>query len=85
MTTSSGGGYLAESAGYLAMFLVTACLTVAGGLLFWAFFGIPRGEYARAPIQGPSEGVDGLCSLSFVPLSTPTISPSSSATSSYTE
>lgn len=58
---------------------MTACLTAAGGLLFWAFFGIPRREYARAAIQGPGEGVDRLCSLSFLPLRTPTTSPSSSA------
>lgn len=54
VTTNLGGGYIAESAGYLPLFLVTACLTAAGGLLFWAYFGAPRGLCSRALARGAS-------------------------------
>jgi len=54
MTTNLAGGYIIESAGYLTLFLATACLTAAGALLFRAYFGVPRGEYAQpAPSSGP--------------------------------
>jgi MFS family permease len=47
MVTSLGGGYLIESAGYPAMFLVTACATTAGALLFWARFEMGHGRGRR--------------------------------------
>jgi MFS family permease len=41
-----GGGYLITALGYSGLFLIGAGLTVAGALLFWAYFRVPRGELA---------------------------------------
>jgi len=41
-----GGGYLITALGYRSPFLAGAGLTVAGALLFWAYFRVPRGELA---------------------------------------
>jgi MFS family permease len=41
-----GGGYLITALGYPGLFLTGAGLTIAGGLLFWAYFRVPRGELA---------------------------------------
>jgi len=41
-----GGGYLITALGYRSLFLTGAGLTVAGALLFWAYFRVPRGELA---------------------------------------
>ena len=45
------GGYAIAVVGYRSLFLVAAGLTVAGALLFWLFFRVPRGEMARAPAE----------------------------------
>ncbi len=45
---SLGGGYIAAGLGYPTLFLTGAAVTVAGALLFWAYFRVPRGEFARA-------------------------------------
>jgi predicted MFS family arabinose efflux permease len=45
------GGYAIAVVGYRSLFLVAAGLTVAGALLFWFFFRVPRGEMARAPAE----------------------------------
>ena len=47
-TMSLGGGYLIAVLGYPSVFAGGALLTFAGALLFWAYFRIPRGEFARA-------------------------------------
>jgi MFS family permease len=39
-----GGGYLITALGYRRLFLTGAGITTAGVLLFWATFGVPRGE-----------------------------------------
>ena len=44
-----GGGYLAAALGYRSLFLTGASVTAAGALLFWTYFRIPRGEFARRP------------------------------------
>jgi len=41
-----GGGYLITALGYHSPFLTGAGLTAAGALLFWAYFRVPRGEFA---------------------------------------
>jgi MFS family permease len=43
-----GGGYAIVALGYPAIFLTSAGLTAAGGLVFWSCFRVPRGELARA-------------------------------------
>ena len=50
-----GGGYLIVAMGYRTLFLVSAGLTLAGALLFFAYFRIPRGALARPPL---AEAVD---------------------------
>ena len=44
---SLAGGYGVGAVGFRGMFLLSAALTVAGALLFWAYFRVPRGELAR--------------------------------------
>jgi MFS family permease len=44
--TAFGGGYIITALGYRSLFLTGAGLTVAGALLFWAYFRVPRGELA---------------------------------------
>jgi predicted MFS family arabinose efflux permease len=41
------GGYAIVALGYLALFLVAAGLMAAGGAIFWFWFRVPRGEFAR--------------------------------------
>lgn len=41
------GGYGIVALGYPALFLLAAGLSVAGGLLFWFYFRVPRGEMAK--------------------------------------
>jgi MFS family permease len=43
-----GGGYLIIALSYSSLFLTGAGLTIAGTLLFWAYFRVPRGEFARS-------------------------------------
>ena len=45
---SLGGGFMIARLGYQALFLASAGLTALGTMLFWAYFRIPRGEFARA-------------------------------------
>ena len=42
-----GGGFLASSVGYQALFLTAGTAVTASGLLFWFYFRVPRGEYAK--------------------------------------
>jgi len=48
---SIGGGYVIATWGYRSLFLMGACLTTLGALLFWAIFRVPRGEFARSTRQ----------------------------------
>lgn len=41
-----GGGYLIVRLGYRPLFLTGALLTALGALIFWRYFGAPRGELA---------------------------------------
>jgi predicted MFS family arabinose efflux permease len=41
------GGFIITSLGYSSLFLAGAGITAAGVLLFWAYFRVPRGEFAR--------------------------------------
>ena len=50
--TALGGGYVIAALGYRSLFLMGAGLTVAGVLLFWAYFRVPRGELARRSAPG---------------------------------
>jgi predicted MFS family arabinose efflux permease len=50
--TALGGGHLITALGYRCLFLMGAGLTVAGVLLFWAYFRVPRGELARRSTPG---------------------------------
>jgi MFS family permease len=45
------GGHLIVSSGYTALFLAGAGLTTIGALVFWAYFRVPRGEYARLALD----------------------------------
>jgi MFS family permease len=44
---SLGGGYLIAALGYPALFLGSGAATLVGAFFFWAFFRVPRGEYAH--------------------------------------
>ena len=44
-----GGGYIVTSLGYRSLFLTGAVVSLSGGLLFWIFFRVPRGELADYP------------------------------------
>jgi MFS family permease len=41
-----GGGYAVATLGFRGVFLIGAALSVAGALLFWGYFRVPRGELA---------------------------------------
>jgi MFS family permease len=43
-----GGGYLIPAMGYRGLFLTAAGMGAASTLLFWSYFRVPRGEYARS-------------------------------------
>lgn len=45
---SLGGGYLIPLIGYNNLFLGGAGFVLLGALIFWSYFHVPRGEYARA-------------------------------------
>lgn len=47
---SLSGGYLIPILGYPVLCGLAAGLLVVGTVIFWAYFRIPRGEYARAEI-----------------------------------
>lgn len=44
-----GGGYMVAFWSFKSLFLAAAALTAVGGLLFWYYFRVPRGEYANGP------------------------------------
>jgi MFS family permease len=48
---SLAGGYAIAAYGYRAVFLVAVGLTASGGLVFWACFRVPRGEFAQQPLS----------------------------------
>ena len=50
-TMALGGGYIVPILGYRGLFLVSAGLVTTSALLFWLYFRIPRGEYARPQIR----------------------------------
>ena len=50
-----GGGYLITALGYRSLFLTGAGLTVAGALLFWGYFRVPRGELASHPASSTAD------------------------------
>ena len=45
------GGFAIAAVGYRTLFLAAAGLTVAGALIFWFSFRLPRGEMARAAAE----------------------------------
>jgi predicted MFS family arabinose efflux permease len=49
------GGFAIVAVGYRTLFLAAAGLTVAGALIFWFYFRVPRGEMAR-PAEGEGAG-----------------------------
>ena len=49
---SLAGGYAIVALGYRVVFLVAAGLVAAGGLLFFAYFRVPRGETFPPPPEG---------------------------------
>jgi MFS family permease len=48
------GGRIIATYSYSSYFLMAAGLTAAGGLFFWSYFRMPRGEYARHPAHEPA-------------------------------
>ena len=52
-TMALGGGYLIPLVGYRGVFFVAASLGTVSALLFWLYFRIPRGEYARPELGQP--------------------------------
>ena len=46
-----GGGYVIPALGYRSLCLMGAGLMAIGTVVFWAYFRVPRGEYARG--SGP--------------------------------
>jgi len=49
---ATAGGFLIHGLGYETLFLVSAALTLACALVFWAYFRVPRGELARRAVDG---------------------------------
>ena len=52
------GGYIATALGFPSLFLISAGLTAAGALLFWAYFRGPRGEPAPQ-LEASAQGCQG--------------------------
>ncbi len=48
------GGYMIPALGYDSLFLLCAGLTGVGTLVFWGYFRVPRGEYARRGTVEPA-------------------------------
>ncbi|MBV7339723.1 MFS transporter [Chloroflexi bacterium TSY] len=48
-----GGGYVIPVLGYAGLFLATAGFVAFGAALFWIYFRVPRGEYARLEYGQP--------------------------------
>jgi MFS family permease len=48
------GGYAVAALGYRFLFLVGAGLVMAGAVIFWAYFRVPRGELAQKPHDHPT-------------------------------
>jgi len=51
--TTLVGGYVITNLGYQRFFFAAAALTATGGILFWAYFRVPRGELAAEPATEP--------------------------------
>jgi MFS family permease len=49
------GGYAIASLGYRPLFLIGTVLAIAGALLFWFCFRVPRGELVRKPLPESGE------------------------------
>jgi hypothetical protein len=49
------GGVLIVAVGYRVLFLVASGMVTTGAVLFWAYFRVPRGELARAPVVEAGE------------------------------
>jgi MFS family permease len=49
------GGYAIVALGYNVLFLVGAGLAAVGGVLFWAWFRVPRGQMAHQPLPEVGE------------------------------
>jgi hypothetical protein len=47
---SLAGGYIIVALGYRLLFLAGAGMIAASAWLFWAYFRVPRGEMAHAPL-----------------------------------
>ena len=56
--TTLAGGYMITNLGYQRFFFVAAALTASGGLLFWAYFRVPRGELAHSASMDSTVGYD---------------------------
>jgi predicted MFS family arabinose efflux permease len=54
------GGYVIAGLGYRSFFLMAAAITAVGALLFWAYFRVPRGEFARTLEVGEEGLPDGI-------------------------
>ena len=48
------GGYAVAALGYQVLFLAGAGLVMAGAVIFWAYFRVPRGELAHKPQRHPT-------------------------------
>lgn len=48
-----GGGYIIPILGYRGLFLIGSAMVATSALLFWFFFRVPRGEFARQPVLEP--------------------------------
>ena len=51
--TVMAGGHVIARLGYPTFFLAAAALTVIGSLVFWAYYRVPRGEYACQQVPEP--------------------------------
>jgi MFS family permease len=49
-----GGGFIITALGFRSFYLIGAGLAAASALLFWAYFRVPRGEYARQKLPKAS-------------------------------
>jgi hypothetical protein len=47
------GGFVIVTLGYPSVYLAGAAMAIAGALLFWAYFHVPRGELVRQSDEGP--------------------------------
>ena len=50
---SMSGGIMVGTWGYRSFFGVSAAMTLLGALVFWGYFRVPRGEFAREVVEQP--------------------------------